>query len=337
MGAEASCSTFFYEVKKELTILPNFYNCSNLPNDLISPIKLTISKKDKDDNSFVYILKINILDKNFNNIANLDIEFTLSGKMFPKITNSKKISQTEELIVNNTDGGLQSNFDIFMLVPSKLSNMPGSYFVRSMISAPGFQEIVFEFSIKFYFTTDMKYFDFPDRLQRNSININPININPKIFISSQLLIDYTDIGDTIFKIYDIYSYYKCEPLINNKSHIIAINNIEITKFEKSYPKIVNVLKGFGKTSKEKVIDIYRKKNIDISLYDFSLNILKYSMTTYILSRILYGKFNTKYLLRKYLSKLLNDLNKTRFSNFVTFYTDQNNDTYGYDRYFLFSY
>lgn len=55
------------------------------------------------------------------------------------------------------------------------------------------------------------------------------------------------------------------------------------------------------------------------------------MAKYILSRLLYCKFNIKYLLGKYNNTFLLDLNMSRFCAFTTFFEENN-----YNKYFLFS-
>ena len=58
------------------------------------------------------------------------------------------------------------------------------------------------------------------------------------------------------------------------------------------------------------------------------------MLKYVLSRIMYGNFNIKYILNKYHNKFINDLSNTRFCNFVTLFTDPNSKIFGYERYFI---
>ena len=82
--------------------------------------------------------------------------------------------------------------------------------------------------------------------------------------------------------------------------------------------IVSVLKGKGETAQDKVIYLAKKYNIDNS-YDLYRNIVLYGMTKYILARILYGKFNIKYLLGKYNEKFLENLSHSRFCKFLEFF------------------
>jgi hypothetical protein len=71
------------------------------------------------------------------------------------------------------------------------------------------------------------------------------------------------------------------------------------------------------------------------IYDFFIEgIVRYSMLKYVLSRLMYGKFNIKYVLNKYNNKFLRDLKHTRFCNFVFEFTDPSSNIFGYDKYFL---
>ena len=66
------------------------------------------------------------------------------------------------------------------------------------------------------------------------------NNDPTIFISSQLLIDNSDIGNTIYKIIE--------------------KNDKETIYEKDCPKIVNVLQGGGSTLLQNLNYIFVKYN-----------------------------------------------------------------------------
>lgn len=98
--------------------------------------------------------------------------------------------------------------------------------------------------------------------------VNKAMNDPEIFITSQLLIDKSDIGNTIFNV------------------ISKVVNI----FEKSCPKIVNVLKGEGETIWDKVNNLYITDHPGVIGLDFLYNIVIYSMLKYILGKLLYGEF-----------------------------------------------
>ena len=142
---------------------------------------------------------------------------------------------------------------------------------------------------------------------------NRIRDDPQIFISSQLLIDKSDIGKTIFYV------------------ISKVENI----FDKSYPKIVNVLKGEGKTMWDKVNNLYITYQPEILGLDFLSNVIQYSMLKYILGELLYGEFDKKYILNKYNDQLLKDLKNSEYKNFLPFFTTS--EYKDYYKYFLFDY
>jgi len=138
------------------------------------------------------------------------------------------------------------------------------------------------------------------------------NIN-SIIIDSQTLIDGSDIGNTIFK----------------------IMNKKVVTYEKSCPKIVSVLKGKGNTGYQKLEDIFSSNDITLTLVQFGLNIMLYSMLRYILSKLLYNQFNINFLLRKYYNQFLKDLKKSEYRDFLIFFVDPNSEYYGYEKYFLY--
>ena len=163
-------------------------------------------------------------------------------------------------------------------------------------------------------------------------------IIPSISIDFQSLIDGSDLGETIFEVTDEFQYYnhKTTPIIpNHICQILKSNDPKITRFEKACPLIVSVLRGEGSTAWDKVNYLFYNKNPNFDdIYNFFiLGIVKYSMTKYLLSRIMYGNFNIKYILNKYHDKFLRDLSNTRFCNFVTLFTDPNSEIFGYQKYF----
>jgi len=171
----------------------------------------------------------------------------------------------------------------------------------------------------------------------NNLSHSGIQI-PSILILSQTLIDAADIGDTMFKIIDNIEYYNKKAVIIPK-YVCVIEKIDaidakITNFEKYCPKGVDVLRGRGHTAYEKTVYLFNTNNISIYLKNFASNLLEYAMVKYLLGRILYGKFNMKYILQKYNDKLLKDLSNSRFCHFVKFFTDPTSKVYGYNQYFL---
>ena len=148
--------------------------------------------------------------------------------------------------------------------------------------------------------------------------LTPINVNfkqnPDILIISQLLIDNSDIGDTLFELKN--------------------DDKQSMKFERSCPKVYSVLKGKGLTARNKVNYLYKTEQINVDGLKFVDNLIKYSMVKYFLAKILYDKWNIKYLLNKYNFKFINDLKNSRFNSFVDFFIDPQSDVYGYNKYFL---
>lgn len=149
-------------------------------------------------------------------------------------------------------------------------------------------------------------------IMNRSMSINLKNgLEPMIFITSRYLIDYSDIGNTVFKI---------------------IKQDKVKNYDLPCIKIVNVLDGKGNTAKDKVENLYLSNKFEIDGLTFTDNIVKYSMSKYFLSKLLYGDFNIKYLLRKYNNKFLKDLKNSEFNNFVEFFTV--GELVDYDKYFL---
>ena len=166
-----------------------------------------------------------------------------------------------------------------------------------------------------------------------------INI-PILDIVGQTLIDGSDIGQMIFTIKDQFQYYNEIPAKFNKcgTYNIDLSQLKITIFEKSCPKIVSVVIGDEKTWYNKTEAIFLRlgsEKIGANFGDFRSRMLFYAMLKYILSRILYGKFNVNYLLRKYDEKFLKDLKNSRFCEASSLFTDPNSIIFGYNKYFKF--
>lgn len=160
---------------------------------------------------------------------------------------------------------------------------------------------------------------------------------PKITINFQSLIDGSDIGNTNFKILDEFQYYNMTtPIIPDYiCKVNETNNSLVTVFDESCPIIVSVLRGIGNTSYQKIEYLFNTEQINTDdFYNFMILIIKYSMTRYLLAKIMYGRFNIKYIKNKYTKRFIKDLGNTRFCNFVYFFNDPNSDVYGYDQYFI---
>jgi hypothetical protein len=161
---------------------------------------------------------------------------------------------------------------------------------------------------------------------------------PILEISSQTLIDGSDVGNTIFTIQDKFQYYNEIPSEFNKCGKCNIDTsqLKITRFEKSCPKIASVVIGNEKTWYDKTEAIFLrlgKEKIGANFEDFRKRMLFYAMLRYILSRILYGKFNINFLLRKYDKRFITDLKNSRFCEAVNLFTDPTSKFFGYNDYF----
>ena len=177
-----------------------------------------------------------------------------------------------------------------------------------------------------------------NKTEKSTINdVNDAEV-PILNILGQTLIDGSDIGNVIFTIQDKYQYYCPIPPEFNKCGTYHINKLELktTIFDKSCPKIVSVVIGNGETWYDKteyLFDKLGKEKIGANFGDFRLRMFLYAMLKFILARILYGKFNINFLLRKYNEKFLNDLSKSRFCEALHLFTDSNSTIFGYDKYF----
>lgn len=150
----------------------------------------------------------------------------------------------------------------------------------------------------------------------------------------QTLIDGSDMGNIMFLVQDEFTYNNCS--INESKcgvYYIKKNKLKETIFNKCYPEMVHILRGKGNTLFDKILYIYKKINILESFKTFYANILHYGMLKYILSRLLYGNFNLGYLSRSSNDKFLEDLESSRFCNFIESFLDCNSPIYGYNKYF----
>lgn len=167
---------------------------------------------------------------------------------------------------------------------------------------------------------------------------------PAICIAGQTLLDGSDVSDMTFTIFDKCQYYEEKCIVDNsqnKCQLLRIkcSDLKETKFIKCCPWMVSVTRGKGETLREK-LEYLISKNLQpegMGIEEFLYNIVFYGMTRYILSRILYGKFDINYLLEKYYKRFIKDLGRSRFCIFVEFFEDCRNPEYnfvGYEKYFL---
>ena len=129
-------------------------------------------------------------------------------------------------------------------------------------------------------------------------------------------------SEYIFSVIDKIKYddgYYCQPQI-----ICSFDEIYETKYTK-YPQIQKVLKGLvckknkdvtKGTLRQKIEFLIREFSIGMTYDQFLSQLSFYAAIRYILSRFLYGKFSTKFLLEKYYEDFLKDLVKSRFRRFI---------------------
>ncbi len=155
---------------------------------------------------------------------------------------------------------------------------------------------------------------------------------PRIHLEAQTTINGSDIGDAVFTIYDEFTYYDKHTIPDNTCKNRTSDNIKTTIFRQCCPYIVSVVKGEGNTLSEKIRYLFNQGDTNNpNSYVFYQNMMLYAMAKYILSRLLYGKFNINYLLGKYNEKFLKKLSESRFCKFIEYFEE--ND---YNKYFLYN-
>ena len=161
---------------------------------------------------------------------------------------------------------------------------------------------------------------------------------PIIIIEGQTNVDATNLGDMKFTIRDKYCYYNHKSIIGTKcGKFYAKGKLKETIFRK-YGKDISldtVLKGKGHNALEKAQYLYKKdKKLQSPFYEFYYNNLTlYAMVKYILSYLLYGNYDIKYVLGKYNDKFYKNLANSRFCHFIDFFVD--NKLISYNKYFKY--
>lgn len=165
---------------------------------------------------------------------------------------------------------------------------------------------------------------------------------PNVEIIAQSLSDGSDLGDAKFVITDKYQYYKDDiPPQDNKCGVYHAKKSELkdTILRVHCPAIVlaTVTKGNGDNWYEKSQNIFIKMGEDKIVHElgiFQERLLLYYIIKLLLARILYGKFNVRYLLRKNNAKFLEDLGKSRFCEALHLFLDCDSIIFGYADFFL---
>ena len=164
---------------------------------------------------------------------------------------------------------------------------------------------------------------------------------PIIIIEGQTLYDGSDISDMKFTIKDKFQYYEDKCLVGTKCGIFSLcpDQLKVTVFQKCCKDIslLRVLRGKGATAFEKAKFLHSNESQQfqnqVNFYTFYYNnLIIYAMSIYILSRLLYGKFNIKFLLQRYNKEFFINLGDSRFCGALKIFNDS--DQLGtYNRFF----
>lgn len=164
------------------------------------------------------------------------------------------------------------------------------------------------------------------------INVECTDDFPQIFIQTLTLDDLKfNLGLLTFYVYDFVKY--------PRSYFCGSEEICRGVYKSYFSKVLEiqtVLRGTGCTFSEKVLSLINVVNVDVDYERFILLLSFYGSIRYILSGLLYGEFNVKYLLEKYYCQFLEDLGKSRFFRFLVLFTGEVDgvDFSEYYRYFL---
>lgn len=160
---------------------------------------------------------------------------------------------------------------------------------------------------------------------------------PDINILGQTLVDGSDSGDMIFTITDEIYHYRPHRNENDNScrtRYIKPSEVKVTQIRQYETILVSVVRGKGNTMFKKAQNLNSKLKLGIDDFTFRDNLIYYGMVRYILSYLLYGKFDVNFLLQTYYRQFLADLQTSRFCGFLIVFEDcNNNPIYGYDKYF----
>jgi hypothetical protein len=165
---------------------------------------------------------------------------------------------------------------------------------------------------------------------------------PIIDIEGQTTYNAEYLSDFTFIIQDKYKYYVYDPeLLKGKCHCEPIyidsRKLKKTTFLVYGPELQCVVKGKDKTLRGKLYNYYINHPTDFGPSfdeDFYGPMIFYSMTKYILARLIYGDFNINYLCRNFNKQFFKDLKHTRFCGFIEVFTNPIYGIVGYDKYFI---
>ncbi|CAK7994891.1 Hypothetical protein POVR1_LOCUS409 [uncultured virus] len=143
---------------------------------------------------------------------------------------------------------------------------------------------------------------------------------PNITIAADTIRSQNDIGIVTMIVKDTVSYHDlhfppCNEQDQNCREII-VNRIDV--IETVFQRFINynlVVKGEGCTLRDKINYLITKYNIQISSAELMIRVTLYGALKYILSRLMYGRFDARFLLGKYNKKFFQDLSRSRFCQF----------------------
>lgn len=163
----------------------------------------------------------------------------------------------------------------------------------------------------------------------NNTNLQEI---PVISMTLQTDINGNNMGEAAFNVYDSVSYCTkypcnksdkkskcCQNIIGEKTTnfcsivTIPVCEVKLTQYSE-YPPLQKVLRGKGCTFREKATAIKDDPNLEIN--DFMLRLATYGMLKYIISRLITGEFNLKWLLQKNNKKFFIKLEQSRLCRFI---------------------
>jgi len=341
--ATSKCVSYAPNPPINLTIATNDYNVETTPPILTTIITLsTIAPP--------FIVTVKLIDPNSVIIASyeLDVDDSFSGSIKKGSNFNCNVTFPFGQSGFNLNGIPNSTFNTVTLNPPTTS--PHKYdandqYLISMISSLSSPCAQITFTRNNATTIDDSICSSKDCFCTSSCTTTRI---PLINILGQSMLSGEDISDMTFTIFDEFTYYEKKCIVDdkqNKCQLLRLkcSDLKETKFIKCCPWMVSVTQGQGSTLNEKLQYLISKnlQPTDMGLNQFLHNMIKYGMTRYILSRILYGKFNIDYLLEKYYKKFITDLGRSRFCRFLEFFenctisTDFPVSFVGYEKYFLY--
>ena len=366
MTTKSNCVNYSSISTTPIVVTINTGNYINLPtNSPVLPVTIALSSLPEPPNPFS--VKVG-----FGTAAGytLNVVYTNDNPSLPQGSFTEIFGCTPEFTIN-TEGKGRTNGSGFYIIKTPLGpiNIPNATInrvtINSQTSNNGDEYLITMISsIKFNLTdpeasTACAQIDY---IRKNNVTIDEGICNdkycfcssdckttriPLINIVGQSMKTGTDVSDMTFTIFDKYTYEEKKSIVDynqNRCQLLRLecSKLKVTTFVKCCPWMVLVTRGKGSTLNEKLQDLISKNlqpsNMDIK--EFLRTIIKYGMTRYILSRILYGDFNIDYLLEKHYKRFIKDLGRSRFCRFIEFFEnctispDFPESFVGYEKYFL---